>query len=79
MRCVACGCTDYRACMTEDGPCYWVELSAPVCSGCASRWPREEDVAAIDRRIRSTLDELTVGTTREGAFVWLTPAGVWTP
>lgn len=31
--CRVCGCTDDRACMTEHGPCSWVE--ADLCSACA--------------------------------------------
>ncbi|MGG7535326.1 hypothetical protein [Rhizobium sp. 12,4] len=31
--CRQCGCTDDRACMTEHGPCHWVE--ADLCSACA--------------------------------------------
>jgi nucleoside 2-deoxyribosyltransferase len=32
-RCRVCGCTDDRACMTEAGPCSWVQ--ADLCSACA--------------------------------------------
>lgn len=35
--CRTCGCTDERACMTDDGPCWWVE--ADLCSACT---PEEE-------------------------------------
>ena len=35
LACEKCGCTETRACMTDDGPCYWVSKSPPVCSGCA--------------------------------------------
>lgn len=31
--CRHCGCTDDRACMTEEGPCAWVEPG--LCSACA--------------------------------------------
>jgi len=24
-KCRVCGCTDTQACMTEDGPCFWLE------------------------------------------------------
>ncbi len=34
-RCRVCGCCDYQACMTEDGPCHWVEPD--LCSGCAGK------------------------------------------
>lgn len=33
-RCRGCGCTDFKACVTESGPCYWVEPG--LCSGCAT-------------------------------------------
>lgn len=33
-RCRGCGCTDRAACLTEDGPCHWVEPE--LCSACAS-------------------------------------------
>jgi len=33
-RCRVCGCTENTPCMTEDGPCYWVEKD--LCSACAS-------------------------------------------
>lgn len=23
-KCIVCGCTDAKACITEEGPCYWV-------------------------------------------------------
>lgn len=31
--CRGCGCTDARACMTQDGPCWWV--GEDLCSACA--------------------------------------------
>jgi len=33
--CEGCGCTDDRACMTENGPCSWASLDPPLCSACA--------------------------------------------
>lgn len=33
--CRQCGCTDAQACMTDDGPCHWVEPD--LCSGCAGK------------------------------------------
>jgi hypothetical protein len=30
--CKFCGCTDNNACVTEEGPCYWVKDD--VCSAC---------------------------------------------
>ncbi len=35
--CRVCGCTNDRACVTPDGPCYWVEPD--LCSACAARPP----------------------------------------
>lgn len=32
MRCIYCGCADDNACMTAEGPCYWVCEEPPVCS-----------------------------------------------
>lgn len=31
-KCRACGCTQNAACMTEEGPCYWIEED--LCSAC---------------------------------------------
>jgi hypothetical protein len=31
--CIACGCTELNAC---PGPCHWVSLDPPLCSGCGS-------------------------------------------
>lgn len=36
--CRVCGCTDERACMTIEGPCYWV--AEDLCSACAFNLPR---------------------------------------
>lgn len=33
--CRECGCTDNNACVTEDGPCYWInETRRDLCSSC---------------------------------------------
>lgn len=62
--CRGCGCTDTSACMTEDGPCRWIEED--LCSGCVAthqqpappiflaingdHWkPLPEDVLPIDQ------------------------------
>lgn len=34
-KCRVCGCDDNHACMTEEGPCYWVEDD--LCSACAEK------------------------------------------
>ncbi|MDO8837992.1 MAG: hypothetical protein Q7V31_03625 [Parvibaculum sp.] len=34
-RCRVCGCTQNNACMTDEGPCYWIEKD--LCSGCLDR------------------------------------------
>jgi hypothetical protein len=31
-RCRVCGCTELNACLTADGPCWWVEWD--LCSAC---------------------------------------------
>ncbi|MDD3491929.1 MAG: hypothetical protein PHZ19_00335 [Candidatus Thermoplasmatota archaeon] len=33
--CRVCGCTEDNACVTDDGPCYWVEED--LCSACAAK------------------------------------------
>ena len=33
--CRVCGCTDSHACMTDNGPCDWVEPD--LCSACAEK------------------------------------------
>jgi hypothetical protein len=47
-RCRVCGCTQDRACVSEDGPCWWVE--ADLCSACATT--AQIAVAGLDRRIK---------------------------
>lgn len=34
-KCRSCSCTQNNACMTEDGPCWWV--APDLCSGCAAK------------------------------------------
>lgn len=34
-RCRVCGCMEFSACMTEDGPCYWAEPD--LCSACVGK------------------------------------------
>ncbi len=36
-KCRICGCTWDNACMTEEGPCHWVETD--LCSACADKEP----------------------------------------
>jgi len=40
IRCVGCGCTDSRPCITETGPCTWIviveESRSGLCSACAA-------------------------------------------
>lgn len=33
--CEVCGCTDSRACMTDQGPCFWVKPG--LCSACVEK------------------------------------------
>jgi hypothetical protein len=35
MECEVCGCTEFSACRTPEGPCHWV--SPNLCSGCAEK------------------------------------------
>lgn len=39
-RCIKCGCTDGKACMTLEGPCHWIWVDRAtgrgLCSGCRS-------------------------------------------
>jgi hypothetical protein len=35
-KCRVCSCVETRACITFNGPCYWVEPG--LCSGCAGIW-----------------------------------------
>lgn len=39
-RCRRCGCTEDNACMTIQGPCYWVEDD--LCSVCAGKDEQED-------------------------------------
>lgn len=32
--CIYCRCTDMNACITEDGPCYWINKEQTICSAC---------------------------------------------
>ena len=34
-RCRVCGCMEFSACLTEDGPCYWAEPD--LCSACVGK------------------------------------------
>lgn len=46
-RCRVCGCTADRACVDDDGPCWWVERD--LCSACAT--PAQIAVAALDQAV----------------------------
>ncbi|MFN3464445.1 MAG: hypothetical protein ACK4X1_10240 [Terricaulis sp.] len=35
--CVACGCTEDRACVGDDGPCAWATRNPPTCTECVSK------------------------------------------
>lgn len=39
--CRECGCTWNKACLTEYGPCWWVEEG--LCSGCTEILSEEEE------------------------------------
>ena len=47
--CRVCGCTQDHACVTDDGPCAWVE--ADLCSACA------RDIRTLDAIVRAGLGE----------------------
>lgn len=34
-QCRVCGCAEDHPCMTEDGPCFWLEQD--LCSGCIDK------------------------------------------
>jgi len=40
-QCRICGCTDFSACQTVAGPCYWVEED--LCSACVELETAEEE------------------------------------
>ena len=44
-RCRICGCTQNRACMTQYGPCYWVEYD--LCSACVLKDQLSKDYIKI--------------------------------
>jgi hypothetical protein len=58
--CIGCGCTDWRACVNDDGEsCYWLRVDAAqgvgVCSMCpeyAERW----DAGNRERSRRHEMD-----------------------
>ncbi|HBN6266187.1 TPA: hypothetical protein L3N15_004168 [Vibrio parahaemolyticus] len=39
--CIGCGCSDSKACVTDNGPCHWLKLDRKngrgVCSNCSRR------------------------------------------
>ncbi|PMS91999.1 hypothetical protein C1T06_22785 [Vibrio parahaemolyticus] len=39
--CINCGCSDSKACVTDNGPCCWLKVDRKngrgVCSNCSSR------------------------------------------
>ena len=34
-QCRVCGCDEWNACFTDNGPCHWVEGHDSLCSACA--------------------------------------------
>jgi hypothetical protein len=46
--CRTCGCTDNNACMTDDGPCWWVEPD--LCSACVVQHPASNPPALLERK-----------------------------
>lgn len=56
-KCRGCGCTQNNACMTEDGPCYWVETD--LCSACAPPIDSMTDMLFTTRTdLTGPLDEI---------------------
>ena len=54
--CIGCGCTDMCACVSEDGPCYWLRVDYSRGVGVCSRCP--ERVAEWDAAIgRKSIDD----------------------
>lgn len=54
--CHKCGCTDNRACMTENGPCYWVAADVDLCSEC---YTHEGDIKDI-KNLTIKMKKITV-------------------
>jgi len=46
-KCRKCGCTEGRACISEHGPCFWVEKD--LCIACVE-WRRPEPTNPPRRR-----------------------------
>ncbi|CRO04941.1 TPA: hypothetical protein ACGJSI_004101 [Pseudomonas aeruginosa] len=63
--CIGCGCTDMCACVSEDGPCYWLRVDYSrgegVCSCCSERvaeWDAEIGRKSIDDQFIELMDAL---------------------
>jgi hypothetical protein len=56
--CKYCGCTEARACETDDGPCSWYDRSVPVCSNpsCASSYEEDMESASDDAEDADSLE-----------------------
>lgn len=52
-RCRVCGCTWNNACMTEFGPCYWVEDD--LCSACAEKVKQENGYSLDWKEVKKPL------------------------
>ncbi|WP_218571298.1 hypothetical protein [Paenibacillus oralis] len=48
--CQICGCTDTNACVTEAGPCFWVNEEHDLCSTCYSEMSAD-DVGNLDMNV----------------------------
>ncbi|MFN7948359.1 MAG: hypothetical protein U0Z53_23610 [Blastocatellia bacterium] len=35
-RCRYCGCVEEQACVTDDGPCCWIDAAQTICSACVT-------------------------------------------
>lgn len=47
--CRVCGCSDFRACWTESGPCYWIEYD--LCSACATEDQKLNNSSALNNAV----------------------------
>ncbi|HWQ34866.1 MAG TPA: hypothetical protein VNQ79_18630 [Blastocatellia bacterium] len=55
--CRYCGCTERTACVTDDGPCCWIDAAQTICSACVTSLRVETSgnraVVFVPRRLKS--------------------------
>lgn len=54
--CRICGCTDLRACVSETGPCHWVEPD--LCSACVGNPSERKTKIKINKHDQKRKDKL---------------------